>query len=222
MNRAQSLTASLAVLAVAGCHVPDDDATAGDVTPIGGPLAALPIVPEDTGAHYDRDDWPHWREQGEGCDTRQLVLRQQGHAVRVGADCTVLAGEWVSAYDGVTVTDPTELDVDHVVPLAEVARSGRIVDGHRVGPRTWSRDQRTAYANDVDGLVAVTTSSNRSKGDDDPGRWLPDHDRCHYVSWWIEVKTRYRLSVDQPEHDALATVLTACGDVTPPTGGDHQ
>jgi hypothetical protein len=138
------------------------------------------------------------------------------------AGCDFPAGEWVSAYDGVTVTDPTELDIDHVVPLAEVARSGRIVDGHRVGPRTWSRDQRATYANDPRVLVAVTASSNRSKGDDDPARWLPAHDRCHYVTWWIEIKTRYELSVDQREHDDLATVLTSCGDVTPRPGGGHR
>lgn len=221
MTRAQGLVAALAVL-TAGCHTPADAAAAGDVTPLAGGLAALPIAPEDTSAHYNRRDWPHWREQGDGCDTRQLVLRQQGHAVRVGANCTIIAGEWDSAYDGVIVTDPTELDIDHVVPLAEVARSGRIVNGHRVGPRIWSRDQRAAYANDPRVLVAVTATSNRSKGDDDPGRWLPSHDRCHYVTWWIEIKTRYELSVDQTEHDALASVLTACGDVTPHSGGGHR
>lgn len=214
MNR-RHLAAVLAaaVLTVAGCEFPDTAATAGsgDVTSVGDPLAALPIAAEDTGAHYDRDDWPHWSEQGNGCNTREVVLQQQGRHVQLGAGCRVLAGEWVSAYDGVTVTDPSDLDIDHVVPLAEVARSGRIVDGHRVGPRTWSRDQREAYANDLDVLVAVTASSNRSKGDGDPASWLPDHDRCRYVARWVETKTRYELSVDPAERDALAAILATCG-----------
>lgn len=175
-------------------------------------LDALPIAPEDTGAHYDRDDWPHWADsgQGDGCDAREETLLDQGKEVRTGDGCKVLSGIWLSVYDGVIVTDPRALDVDHVVPLAEVARSGRIVDGRRVGPREWTREQRRAYANDLRVLVAVTARSNRSKGDDDPARWLPADKRCWYVARWVAVKSLYELSVDQAEHDAIASVQAGC------------
>jgi uncharacterized protein DUF1524 len=173
-------------------------------------LAALQIAPEDTGAHYSRDDWlPDWARSGE-CTTRETVLRQQGRNVVVNAKCAATSGEWVSSYDGVTVTDPSELDIDHVVPLAEVTRSGPVVDGRRQRPGEWPVEQRHAYANDIEGLVAVTASSNRSKGDDDPARWLPDQNRCAYIASWLHMKNKYRLSIDQLEHDAIASVASTC------------
>jgi hypothetical protein len=174
-------------------------------------LATLQIAPEDTGAHYDRDDWlPQWAKSGE-CSTRETVLSQQGQGIVMGDNCAPKSGQWLSAYDGVTVTDPRDLDIDHIVPLAEVARSGPVVDGRRQRPGDWPEDQRRAYANDIEGLVAVTASSNRSKSDDDPARWLPDRDRCGYVAAWLRVKLKYHLSVDQAEHDAIASVASTCG-----------
>lgn len=188
--------------------------SSGAPAPPAGPattlLAQLQIQPEDTGAHYDRDDWlTDWAEDGE-CTTRETVLRQQGRDVTVDARCAPRAGTWHSGYDGVTTSDPGELEIDHVVPLAEVARSGPVVDGRRQRPGDWPPERRTAYANDVAGLVAVTGSSNSSKSDDDPARWLPAEDRCGYVTTWVRIKKKYGLSVDQAEHDAIANVLAAC------------
>jgi hypothetical protein len=178
--------------------------------PLTDQLAALPIAPEDTGAHYDRDDWlPDWARTGE-CTTRETVLQQQGQNVQVNNKCAPVAGQWTSSYDGVTVTDPSKLDIDHVVPLAEVARSGAIVNGRRQRPGDWPPEQRQAYANDVEGLIAVTASSNRSKGDDDPARWMPDQNKCPYIQSWIHMKTKYHLSIDQQEHDAIASVIATC------------
>ncbi|HEX6353153.1 MAG TPA: HNH endonuclease family protein [Actinophytocola sp.] len=178
---------------------------------LGEQLAALQIAPEDTGAHYDRDDWlPQWARSGE-CSTRETVLQQQGQGVVMGGNCAPRSGQWLSAYDGVMVTDPRDLDIDHIVPLAEAARSGPVVEGRRQRPGDWPEEQRRAYANDIEGLVAVTSSSNRSKGDDDPARWLPDRDRCGYVAAWLKVKRKYNLSVDQAEHDAIASVAGTCG-----------
>jgi hypothetical protein len=216
--RRPALLAVLVVLSTAGCQfsLPTSSPTSVAPPPTVAPgpltdqLAALQIAPEDTGAHYDRDDWlPQWARTGQ-CSTRETVLRQQGQGVVVGANCAPTAGQWVSAYDGVTVTDPSKLDIDHVVPLAEVVRSGPIVDGRRQRPGSWPAEQRHAYANDVEGLIAVTASSNRSKGDDDPARWMPNQDHCGYIASWLHMKTKYTLSVDQTEHDAIAAVINTC------------
>ncbi|PXY31110.1 HNH endonuclease family protein [Prauserella muralis] len=200
-------TAALAAtLTLTGCRLPTTHTTtpAPAATPVAGAVdvAGLRVAPEDTGAPYDRDQWPHWDYVGDGCDTRDEVLREQGHGVRVGEDCRITAGQWTSAYDGQVVTDPSELDIDHVVPLAEAARSGT---------RHWSEAQREAYANDPALLVAVTAASNRAKGDQDPAHWLPDRDRCGYVQRWVAVKHRYRLTVDPAEAAALRGVLARCG-----------
>lgn len=209
-----TLAAALLVagLAVTACRpLPDTTAAPAALTGTGTlaeartGLAALPIAPEDTGFHYDRDDWPHWDTTHGACNAREDALVAQGRDVRTDAQCRPISGTWVSPYDGVTVTDATRLDIDHLVPLAEVARSGS---------RQWTRTQRERYANDPAVLVVVTAHANRAKGDQDPAHWLPDRDRCGYAERWIDVKTRYRLSIDQAEHDALTAVFARC-----PAGG---
>ena len=44
--------------------------------------------------------------------------------VNVDARCRVIGGTWRDAYSGLFHTDPSVLDVDHFVPLAEAHRSG--------------------------------------------------------------------------------------------------
>ncbi|MEU9686139.1 HNH endonuclease family protein [Amycolatopsis japonica] len=187
------------------------DTVAADVAPGGttridaaavrARLAKLRIAVEDTGNHYRRTEWPLWEPVAGGCDAREHTLKSQGTGVTTEKGCTVTGGRWVSPYDGITVTDAKTLDVDHVVPLAEAARSGT---------RGWSRADRQRYANDPAVLIAVTATSNRSKGDSDPAKWLPAKDKCGYLARWVDTKTRYRMTVDQAEHTAIAAVLRRC------------
>jgi len=209
-TRTKTLAAALAALAgLAGWHLYESNPTASDTTTATEQTAdaaavdvsALTIAPEDTGAEYDRDDWPHWASVGDGCDVRDAALQDQGRHVAVGEGCTI-TGQWTSVYDGEVVDDPSELDIDHLVPLAEVARSGA---------RDWSEAERQAYANDPDVLVAVTAASNRAKGDQDPATWLPERDRCDYITRWVAIKQRYDLTADQAEADAIRSVLARCG-----------
>ncbi len=216
MNARPTVLLICAVATVlSGCQelqqaLPQPSASAPPAGPANQLLAQLQVLPEDTGAHYDRDEWlTDWARTGE-CSTRETVLRRQGQGVTVDQRCAPTSGTWHSPYDGVTTSDPGELEIDHVVPLAEVARSGPAVNGRRQRPGDWPVARRTAYANDVYGLVAVTSSSNQSKSDDDPARWLPSADRCGYVDKWVRVKKKYNLSVDQAERDAIATVLAGC------------
>lgn len=164
-------------------------------------LAALDVRPEHTTDDYDRDDWPHWEYVGEGCDAREASLKQHAEELVRGKGCKVPGGRWTSSYDGEVVTDPSELDVDHLVPLAEA---------HASGGYAWTEDQRAEFANDVRYLLPVTASSNRSKGDQDPAEWLPDRDVCGYLAQYVAAKAEYALSVDQAEHDAISGALDSC------------
>ncbi len=165
-------------------------------------LRTIPVRPEDTGNPYRRADWPHWTSDGTGCDTRERALRDQGRDVATGAGCRPTGGVWTSPYDGVEITDPADADLDHVVPLAEANRSGA---------RGWTREQRAAFANDPDQLLVVSASSNRSKGDQDPSRWMPDaRYSCAYAVRWVNTKHKYALSVDTAEKQVLSGVLAHC------------
>ena len=166
----------------------------------------LTVAPEVWGG-YDRDLFPHWLDlDGDGCDTRQEVLIRDSatpptmHPERV---CRVVAGEWWSAYDDWWTTDPADLHIDHLVPLAEAWESGA---------RLWDAKQREAFANDPSGLVAVSGRSNTAKGASDPTDWLPPHQavHCTYAAVWIEVKAAWNLTADQAEFDTLAALATDC------------
>ncbi|MFC5288703.1 HNH endonuclease family protein [Actinokineospora guangxiensis] len=180
----------------------DGAVTDAEVADAVAALRVIPVRAEDTGNPYRRADWPHWTSDGTGCDTRERALRDQGRDVATGAGCRPTGGAWTSPYDGVEITDPSEADLDHVVPLAEANRSGA---------RSWTREQRTAFANDPDQLLVVSASSNRSKGDQDPSRWMPDaRYSCAYAVRWVTTKHRYELSVDTAEKQVLTGVLARC------------
>ena len=121
-------------------------------------------------------------------------------------------GTWLSLYDNVSVTAAADLDIDHMVPLAEAWESG----GHR-----WTADTWTRFANDLGdprSLIAVTASSNRSKSARDPAQWWPPEDayRCQYAADWVTVKSRWDLAVDSVEQRVLDDALDSC------TGGEFE
>ncbi|WP_019806620.1 HNH endonuclease family protein [Saccharomonospora halophila] len=168
-------------------------------------LAELTVEEEGTLDGYDREEFPHWSSQGDNCDTREVVLERDGTDVETGEDCYPTSGSWKSPFDGETWTDPSDLDVDHIVPLAEAWRTG--ADG-------WGTDRRENFANDLDGvnLLAVTDNVNQSKGDRGPEEWLPPLEsyHCEYAALWIEVKHTWELTVERAEKSALEDVLASC------------
>lgn len=165
----------------------------------------LPLAPE-TRRGYDRDKFRHWTDADGDCqDTRDEVLRAESLVATSGCDIT--EGRWRSYYDGVTTEDPSDLDIDHLVPLAEAWDSGA---------KRWTKRTRERFANDLRdrrSLVAVTASANRSKSDRDPAEWMPDLAQCKYVRQWVAVKLRWRLKVNRPERNFLVERADSCDDV---------
>ncbi len=171
-------------------------------------LAALVIDDRPTPDRpYVRDEWPHWADvDGDGCDGRQQALREHSRTpaqIDVFGGCTVVAGDWLSIYDGVETSDPGDLDIDHVVPLENAHNSG----GWRFGA-----DQRRAFANDPGNLLPVTASSNRSKGSKLPNAWRPPQQSswCELATRWVTTKVRWQLSATTAERDALGQMLDTC------------
>ncbi|MFJ8541992.1 HNH endonuclease family protein [Streptomyces sp. NPDC093586] len=167
-------------------------------------LASLPVAAENrTG--YDRSLFPHWITQSGTCNTRETVLERDGTGVVTDSSCAATAGSWYSPYDGATWTAASDLDIDHLVPLAEAWDSGA---------SGWTTSRRQAFANDLTRpqLIAVTDNVNQAKGDQDPATWLPSRTayRCTYVRAWVQVKYYYGLSVDSAEKSALQNQLAGC------------
>lgn len=165
------------------------------------------VVATDHTTGYNRASFKHWIDADKnGCDTRAEVLIEEAIVKpKIGPKCKLFGGKWLSSYDGKIITNASQLDVDHLVPLAEAWRSGAW---------KWTSAQRQAYANDLDNpeaLVAVTLSTNRSKGDKDPSLWLPSKEECSYVENWVAIKNRYSLTFDEKEANKLVSLLNGCG-----------
>ena len=185
-------------------------------------LAALTVAPEgDGGVPYDRDDYDHYLGRDEnGCNLRDRILLQDAVRVISVTDRCDAQGEWLSWLDGRAVSDESELQIDHLVALAEA---------HRSGAWKWDEEQRSEFFNDEETLSAVTAEVNRRKSDHDPAVWQPPDDGawCRYAREWIEIKSRYELTADRAEVAALADLLDSCtgpppdnSPRTPRTSGD--
>jgi hypothetical protein len=209
----------LLCLAVSGCTV-----VTVEPPPTQGPVPSVPAPPGRISAAaararldqlevrswssmrgYSRQRFQHWRQREDGCNTRELVLRRSGEGVRADSSCRVRSGRWVSPYDGAVHSRAADLDIDHMIPLANAWRSGA---------DRWTDAQRERFANDLTTpeLVAVTGTVNRSKGDQGPEEWKPPLQGywCSYGRDWVAVKHRYRLSVTAAEKSALARMLARC------------
>ncbi|MGH3943233.1 MAG: HNH endonuclease family protein [Pseudonocardiaceae bacterium] len=168
-------------------------------------LAELTIAPEGSQSQYSRAKFPHWITVSGTCNTREWVLRRDGMGVQTGPDCSPTSGSWLSPYDGATWFDASDVDIDHVVPLAEAWRSGA---------SEWTQPQRQSFANDLNGpqLIAVTDNLNQAKGDRSPDQWRPPLMSywCVYASMWTDVKHTWKLTATTTEVAALHDMLRPC------------
>ena len=139
-----------------------------------------------------------------GCDTRNDILRRDLKSKQMQNACKVLAGTLApDPYTGTPIRfvygGASEVDIDHVVALS---------DAWQKGAATWSAGKRLALANDPLNLLAVDSSTNRSKGDGDAATWLPPNKafRCTYVARQVAVKGKYAIWVTSAERDAMGVV----------------
>ncbi|MFD3780699.1 HNH endonuclease family protein [Streptomyces sp. NPDC058612] len=202
--------ASAAALAALTSLVSAPAAQAAPPTPISASaarsyLATVTPKAEGSTSGYSRDLFPHWSTVSGTCNTRETVLKRDGVNVVQDSACAAVSGSWYSEYDGATWTAASDIDIDHMVPLAEAWRSGA---------NSWTTSKRQQFANGLTRpqLIAVTDNVNQAKGDLDPGKWLPSRTayRCTYARMWVQVKQHWALSMDSGEKTALVNVLNGC------------
>jgi hypothetical protein len=197
------------------------DVPAGTLDPAAAAtaLAALPVAAKASLAGYERGCGegegcvfgPAWADADRnGCDQRNDVLHRDLTAVQVREgthDCVVVAGVLDDPYTGQTVSfvkaDAAEVPIDHVVPLAAAWVQGA---------SAWPAEQRQAFANDLNNLMATTREENSAKGDSTADEWVPADPSygCSYATVVVTVKSRYALAVTSAEATALQSLLATC------------
>ena len=168
----------------------------------------LTVEPEVVGT-YDRWLYKHWIDvDRDGQRTRTEVLIQESLIpVTLSSNGKkVTTGLWVGPYTGLVTRSPSDLQIDHMIPLREA---------HKSGAHAWTEQQRQDYANDMTNanhLIAVRGRSNSSKGARDPAEWMPPNRAywCEYLENWVKIKQNYGLSIDRVERDALKFGFSVC------------
>lgn len=177
--------------------------------PVSGLLAGIIVQPDQWSA-YSRDDYHRdWSDADSDCQNarHEVLIAESIEAVTLSNNgCKVTRGLWYDHYTGQHYTNPSELDIDHFVPLAEA---------HRSGADQWSQERRHAYAQDItnsETLIAVSSNANRSKRDHDPAEWIPEYAayHCQYIRIWVEIKRKWQLSMDPAEYDEVVRRLATC------------
>lgn len=168
--------------------------------------------------NYNRDDWKHWSSAGSSCwDTREAVLLRDAEAGSVvmldsskkettdpSKACSIKSGKWTDPYSGKVFTDPSKLDVDHMIPLSFAARHGG---------QAWDAGKKETYANNMaygHHLIAVSAAENRSKGDKGPSEYQPKILKCQYAVDWVNVAKAWDISITQADKTALESMLATC------------
>jgi len=159
---------------------------------------------------FSRVDYGNgWIDADKDCqDTREEILIYESlePVILDKKGCKVVEGLWLDKYTGIYYNNPQKLDIDHLVPLAEVDRSG----GNK-----WSKKKKLAYANDLlnqETLIAVSASQNRAKGDKDPSKWMPKNKiyHCQYIKDWIKIKKIWNLEIDSKEQITINEISKNC------------
>ena len=158
---------------------------------------------------YNRKDWRHWIDEDGDCqNTRAEVLISQSQVsveFATSRDCRVIKGSWIGRLTGVLLSDASDVDIDHVIPLS-------YAHGH--GGFSWSPSKKKQFANDPLNLIPTYDIENRRKSDKGPSEYLPsDKDlACAYIKRWQAIRIKYDLNIAPDDkviiRDMISTTST--------------
>ena len=182
------------------------------VETVAQPAVVLPrqaAVPSNI-PKYNRTHWSHWIDADGDCqDTRQEVLIEESTTpvtFKTARGCRVASGTWIGPFTGQQFTNPSDLDVDHMVPLK---------NAHNSGGWRWSVAKKMQFANYLKykgHLNAVDDSANSAKRDKGPEDWMPPDQSywCEYAIHWSNIKVAWDLTATAREIAALKQMLNTC------------
>ncbi len=148
----------------------------------GGTVFGIRIAPEVRNTPLDRRDYAYQQSI-----ELSIIVRQGGI---------------FSPYANCFFTDRIETDIEHIVAVSEA---------HDSGLSSRSDSERKAFGQDLDNMTLATPRLNRyEKAGKDPAEWLPEKNQCWYVAKYIEIKKKYRLTMDAAEAAVIFKVFESC------------
>lgn len=150
----------------------------------------------DKNVRYDRKDWSYGKDDNSNClDTRHEVLKKMSVVpveYREHKKCFVIKGKWHDFYYPEVITEPKEIEIDHIVSLKEA---------HDSGGANWPKDKKRKFANDFENLVVTSYATNSKKGSKNIGDWNPFNlaYSCRYYERFIKIKKKYDLKISEKQ-----------------------
>ena len=146
----------------------------------------LTIASENRCSPYDSDDYSYPQS------VEDDIVRQLGGIF--------------SPYTCESFDSTRETDIEHMIARSEAHDSGLCAA---------DAGTRRQFARDLLNLTLASPSLNRSqKSDKDAAEWMPDQNRCWFAQTIVDVRRKYRLSIDRREADAIDRVLSSCSSTT--------
>lgn len=175
-------------------------------------LAGLDVTQPSADTPYERDAFgPAWQDvDRNGCGTRDDILKRDlaDETFKPGTrDCVVLTGTLADPYTGTTIAFNKQagstVDIDHLIPLGAA---------WEMGASEWTDEQRLAYANDPEVLLAVDAAANRGKGDKTISEWVPANDdaHCAYAAGYVHIAAKYSLSISREDYQVITQIAGKC------------
>lgn len=178
---------------------------AEDSQPAVDVLDEITITEDHSMDGYDRDNFAPsgWVDaNNSGCTTREDILARDLDNTQI-EDCTVEYGEITGAYSGEPiehVQGESQVDIEHVVAVGQAWRNGA---------HSWDEETMQEFYQDEDNLIAVGSSENQAKGDDDVTDYMPPNEsiHCEFAASKVYVKEKYDLAMNPAEHEHITEIL---------------
>jgi hypothetical protein len=157
--------------------------------------------------NYRREDYlVSWIDEDGDCQNlrHEMLIRENLSDITFTNSnrCTVNTGRWLDPYTGIYLNQASDLDVDHVIPLAYA---------HTNGGYSWSTSKKQTFAVDESNLLLVDDGENQSKGAKGPSEYLPRKEfQCEYARIWNLVATKYNLDLAERDLGTIRNILTQC------------
>lgn len=169
-----------------------------------------PPPPEDYNRTKHFGSWLSIKDDRSCLDVRNRVLARDSMgkvALRPEDPCRIKSGSWHDDYINHEFTNPTDMDIDHMVPLK---------NAYINGAWKWNNDVRCLYANYMGNdfhLKAVGSRQNIIKSDQAPNTWMPPNKAyyCEYLKNWLTIKLIWRLGLQRSEAEAIRTLIVRSG-----------